>query len=162
MRRLRVTLSVLILMSGSPDAFAQGRGGEARSENAPPSHSNGGNSGSSGGKGGGAEVSGEGPGNNGAPGQGSSSPPGQSDGVPSAQTGSAPMSQGSALNAVQAGEAVPLKQIKSDVERWTGGELIDAQLVRWQGRLVYLTKVLTLDGRVKVYRFLAKTGQPIP
>ncbi|HEV7293156.1 MAG TPA: hypothetical protein VGN79_12635, partial [Devosia sp.] len=64
-----------------------------------------------------------------------------------------------ALEAVRSGIAVPLETLLPDLEaRTEGGSLIDAELIRVKGFLLYAVKVLTPAGRVQTEYYLARTG----
>ncbi|WP_332691030.1 hypothetical protein [Devosia sp.] len=65
------------------------------------------------------------------------------------------------LAIVNAGHAVSLASLLPNVQERTGGEIIDAQLVRTERALIYAVKVLTPDGRVGVEYYNARSGTHI-
>jgi hypothetical protein len=69
--------------------------------------------------------------------------------------------QDAALDAVESGEAVPLENILSEVERNSGGEVLDAHQMLVRGFLLYEIKVLEPGGRVKDLYYYAKSGRPV-
>ena len=68
------------------------------------------------------------------------------------------LSESDALQAVKAGEAVPLQSLLPDVRARTGGEIINAQLQQVGGSLLYTIKVLTPDGKVMAEYYHARSG----
>ena len=62
------------------------------------------------------------------------------------------------LASVKAGHAVSLASLVPNVQERTGGEIIDAQLVRSDHALIYAVKVLTPDGRVGIEYYNARSG----
>jgi uncharacterized membrane protein YkoI len=68
------------------------------------------------------------------------------------------LSESAALQAVKAGEAVPLQSLLPDVRARTGGEIINAQLQQVDGSLIYTIKVLTPDGKVMAEYYHARSG----
>jgi uncharacterized membrane protein YkoI len=62
---------------------------------------------------------------------------------------------------VQAGQAVPLTTILGDLKARGAGEIIDAQLIRAQGFLLYAVKVLSGDGKVATEYYYARTGRRV-
>ncbi len=65
------------------------------------------------------------------------------------------------LPMVEAGEAVSLVSLLPDIKTRTGGQIIDAQLVRAERSLVYVVKVLTPAGRVGTEYYNARSGSHI-
>jgi uncharacterized membrane protein YkoI len=70
----------------------------------------------------------------------------------------AELSQDEVLAAVGAGNAVSLEDILPDVRSRTGGEVIDAKLVRTRGLLVYAVTVLTPAGKVTTEYYYSRSG----
>ena len=68
-------------------------------------------------------------------------------------------SEDEARDAVNAGHTVSLGSLLPDVVQRTGGELIDAQLLRVDGFLVYALKVLSAEGRVTTEYYYAQSGR---
>lgn len=62
------------------------------------------------------------------------------------------------LAIVKAGQAVSLASLLPNVQERTGGEIIDAQLVRTARSLIYVVKVLTPDGHVGIEYYNARSG----
>lgn len=62
------------------------------------------------------------------------------------------------LAIVKAGQAVSLSSLLPSVQQRTGGEIIDAQLVRTTRSLIYVVKVLTPDGHVGIEYYNARSG----
>lgn len=62
------------------------------------------------------------------------------------------------LAIVKAGQAVSLASLLPNVQERTGGEIIDAQLVRTTRSLIYVVKVLTPDGHVGIEYYNARSG----
>lgn len=65
------------------------------------------------------------------------------------------------LAIVKAGQAVSLGSLLPNVQERTGGEIIDAQLVRAEQSLIYVVKVMTPDGRVGIEYYNARSGTHI-
>ncbi len=63
-----------------------------------------------------------------------------------------------ARSAVESGDARPLSEILPGVRSRNPGRLLDAQLVRRNGRPVYRLRILGADGRVQVLEVDASTG----
>lgn len=78
--------------------------------------------------------------------------------APAADTQTDALSENQALQAVEAGRAVPLEKILPDLRERTGGEIIDARLQKVGTFLIYVTTVLTPDGKVLTERYYARTG----
>lgn len=66
-----------------------------------------------------------------------------------------------ALEAVQADDALPLKDILRELRKSTDDKVIDARLFSRNGVLVYELKVLGSDGRVRIHRYEAGSGKRI-
>lgn len=62
------------------------------------------------------------------------------------------------LSMVQSGQAVSLSSLLPGVQARSGGQIIDAQLVRTPRILIYAVKVLTPDGRVGTEYYNARSG----
>ena len=67
--------------------------------------------------------------------------------------------QDSARQAVESGQARPLKDILRGLRGQMDGRVLDAQLDSSGGRSIYLIKVLGSDGRVRVLAVDALSGQ---
>ena len=65
------------------------------------------------------------------------------------------------LAIVKAGQAVSLASLLPNVEERTGGEIIDAQMVRTDSSLIYVVKVMTPEGRVGIEYYNARSGTHI-
>ncbi|HEX6959129.1 MAG TPA: PepSY domain-containing protein [Ferrovibrio sp.] len=66
-----------------------------------------------------------------------------------------------ARRAVESGEIKPLRSILENAEATYGGQLIEAELEREDGRLVYELKLLTVDGRLLKVYYDAWSGLPL-
>lgn len=62
------------------------------------------------------------------------------------------------LAMVKSGQAVSLSSLLPGVQERSGGQIIDAQLVRTPRTLIYAVKVLTPDGRVGTEYYNARSG----
>ena len=62
------------------------------------------------------------------------------------------------LAIVKAGQAVSLSSLLPNVQERTGGEIIDAQLVRTDRSLIYVVKVMTPEGHVGIEYYNARSG----
>ena len=62
---------------------------------------------------------------------------------------------------VRSGQAVSLVSLLPSLQARTGGQIIDAQLVRTERALIYALKVLTADGRVGIEYYNARSGTHI-
>ena len=62
---------------------------------------------------------------------------------------------------VRSGQAVSLVSLLPSLQARTGGQIIDAQLVRTERALIYALKVLTPDGRVGIEYYNARSGTHI-
>jgi uncharacterized membrane protein YkoI len=67
--------------------------------------------------------------------------------------------QDSARQAVESGQARPLKDILRQLRGQMDGRVLDAQLDSAGGRSIYLIKVLGRDGRVRILSVDALSGQ---
>lgn len=99
-----------------------------------------------------AGNSGNGPGSGGN-GLGSSTP------ANTDANGTVHYSQDDARDAVSTGKAVSLASLLPDLQERAGGEIIDAELIRVQNILVYVVKVLRLNGRVTQEYYYAQSGR---
>ncbi|MEO8686496.1 MAG: hypothetical protein ABI414_16845, partial [Devosia sp.] len=102
---------------------------------------------------------GNGNGNNGGSGDGSGAV--SAERLSSAPEPAVELSENAALQAVEAGKAVPLQSLLPDVKSRTGGEIINAQLQQVGGSLLYAIKVLTPDGKVMAEYYDARTGRHV-
>jgi len=59
------------------------------------------------------------------------------------------LSPSQAREAVQAGQVVPLSQLRGRIMQDAGGEVVSAQLCQANGQYVYLVNVLSAAGEVK-------------
>ena len=135
---------------GAQDNQGQGNGNTGQGNNGQGPDSNNGNIGN-----GQANGNGQGHGN----GQGNANGnAGKADtAAPSPET---PLSEDEVLDAVKAGRVVSLSSLVPDLEqRSGGGELIDAELRKVDGFLVYAVKVLAADGRVTTDYYYAQSGR---
>lgn len=66
-----------------------------------------------------------------------------------------------ARRAVEAGEIKPLREILTTAEAAYGGQLIEAELERRGGRMVYELKLLTVEGRLLKVYYDARSGLPL-
>lgn len=66
-----------------------------------------------------------------------------------------------ALAAVASGEALPLPRILQIVARHVPGEVVEVELDRSDGRLIYEVEVLTSSGRIREIDIDARTGAVI-
>lgn len=64
-----------------------------------------------------------------------------------------------ALAAVESREALPLTQIIAIAQRAVPGEIIEVELDRHHGRLIYEVDVLTRTGRVRQVEIDARSGR---
>jgi hypothetical protein len=69
------------------------------------------------------------------------------------------LDQDATLDAVEQGDALPLRTLLPEIERRYGGDVIDAVLRKKGRRLVYTLKVLSPEGRVFVVAVDAATGR---
>ncbi|MCF1742710.1 PepSY domain-containing protein [Paradevosia shaoguanensis] len=132
------------------DNQGQGNGNSGQGNNGQGPDSNNGNTGN-----GQANGNGQGHGNGQGNAHGNS---GKVDtAAPSPET---PLSEDEVLDAVKAGRVVSLSSLVPDLEqRSGGGELIDAELRKVDGFLVYAVKVLAADGRVTTDYYYAQSGR---
>lgn len=66
-----------------------------------------------------------------------------------------------ARRAVEAGEIKPLREIFTVAEAAYGGQLVEAELERRGGRMVYELKLLTVEGRLLKVYYDARSGLPL-
>lgn len=71
---------------------------------------------------------------------------------------SSELSDADTLAVVQSGSAVALETLLADLRARTGGELIDARLIRINGFLVYEIKALSPQGQVSTEYYYARSG----
>ena len=98
------------------------------------------------------------PGNGNGPGNGAGSikpPAGPLPGGPDSTD------QNNALEAVKSGQALPLGSIVPLAETKWGGRVIDAELVRVQGTLLYRLTMLDDNGVSRRVYYQARTGRPV-
>lgn len=98
------------------------------------------------------------PGNGNGPGNGAGSikaPAGPLPGGPDSTD------QNNALEAVKSGQALPLSSIVPLAETKWGGRVIDAELVRVQGTLLYRLTMLDDNGVSRRVYYQARTGRPV-
>jgi hypothetical protein len=69
--------------------------------------------------------------------------------------------QDEALKAVRAGESLPLATLVEKAQRATGARVIDAKLVRIEGRLLYLLTTIDERGRVARSYWYGRTGNRV-
>lgn len=137
------------------DNQGQGNGNSGQGNNGQGPDSNNGNNGNTGN----GQANGNGQGHGNGNGQGNANGnSGKADtAVPSPET---PLSEDEVLDAVKAGRVVSLSSLVPDLEqRSGGGELIDAELRKVDGFLVYAVKVLAADGRVTTDYYYAQSGR---
>ena len=135
-----LTATFLMMLAITAPVLAQGQGNGNGNGNS--GQSEGGNNGNSNGN--------HDNGANGPPSKGSS-PPAEPVIIPEDEL----------LPMVEAGEAVSLVSLLPDIKTRTGGQIIDAQLVRAERSLVYVVKVLTPAGRVGTEYYNARSGSHI-
>jgi hypothetical protein len=143
MKRRSAVLALLCLLVLPAPVFAQGNG-----------NGNNGNGNGNGNNG----NNGNGNGNNGNSGNGNGAGAVSAERPSSAPDAAVELSESAALQAVEAGQAVPLQSLLPDVQARTGGEIINAQLQQVDGSLVYTIKVLTPDGKVMAEYYHARSG----
>lgn len=68
------------------------------------------------------------------------------------------VSHDEALRAVQAGQALPLARIMQIALQHAPGEIVEVELERDDGRLIYEVEVLGASGRVRKVEIDARTG----
>jgi len=66
-----------------------------------------------------------------------------------------------ARDAVEAGEIKPLREILRVAEAEYGGQLIEAELERRNGSMIYELKLLTVEGRLLKVYYDARSGAPL-
>lgn len=71
------------------------------------------------------------------------------------------LSESETQAAVQSGSIVALETLLPDLRSRTGGELIDARLVRISGFLVYEVKALSPQGQVSTEYYYARSGSHV-
>jgi len=134
------------------DNQGQGNGNSGQGNNGQGPDSNNGNTGN-----GHANGNGQGHGNGNGQGNAHGNSGKVDTAAPSPET---PLSEDEVLDAVKAGRVVSLSSLVPDLEqRSGGGELIDAELRKVDGFLVYAVKVLAADGRVTTDYYYAQSGR---
>jgi hypothetical protein len=147
----------LALFGASNEAASQGKSGSKGKGNKGGNSVNSRNSGSSGNAGN--------AGNNGK--SSSASKPGKPAKTRAASPSTTPdaadgvLDQDAALDAVEQGEALPLRTLLPEIERRYRGDVIDAVLHKKGRKLVYTLKVLSPEGRVFVVAIDAATGRQV-
>lgn len=96
-------------------------------------------------------------------GQGNGNGNGQDNGNGQRNDDAAPraLSESETQAAVQSGSIVALETLLPDLRSRTGGELIDARLVRISGFLVYEVKALSPQGHVSTEYYYARSGSHV-
>ncbi|MFP9137213.1 PepSY domain-containing protein [Devosia sp. XGJD_8] len=173
----RLLIAVFLLLAAAAPTLAQGNSdgngnagnngnggnsGNAGNSSSPGNSDNPGNGGNGGRGNAASENAGNGAGNAGSGnnsgignGAGASEP-----GTPSPPPFSEPtlVPEEDILSMVQSGQAVSLSSLLPGVQARSGGQIIDAQLVRTPRILIYAVKVLTPDGRVGTEYYNARSG----
>lgn len=170
----RLLIAVFLLLAAAAPTLAQGNsdgngnagnngnGGNSGNAGNSGSPGNSDNPGNSGNAGSGNAASGNGAGN-----AGSGNNSGIGNGAGAAEPGTPtppPFSEPTLvpeediLSMVQSGQAVSLSSLLPGVQARSGGQIIDAQLVRTPRILIYAVKVLTPDGRVGTEYYNARSG----
>lgn len=111
------------------------------------------------GKGQGNEQSEAGNGQSQASGQANGNSQNNGNGGGAAASRGGPYAPDYAREAVNAGEAVGLGNLLPDLKARTAGEVIDAELLRVDGILVYAVRVLRTDGVVTTEYYAARSGR---
>lgn len=111
------------------------------------------------GKGQGNEQSEAGNGQSQASGQANGNSQNNGNGGGAAASRGGPYAPDYAREAVNAGEAVGLGNLLPDLKERTAGEVIDAELLRVDGILVYAVRVLRTDGVVTTEYYAARSGR---
>lgn len=155
----------LALFAATVPVFAQGNGNgggggnSSQTEDTDTSEDDGGSgnggNGNNGNGNGNASPKENGNGNNNAGGGGNGAGAGN---APSRSNDVTVVPEEDLLAIVKAGQAVSLASLLPNVQERTGGEIIDAQLVRTTRSLIYVVKVLTPDGHVGIEYYNARSG----
>lgn len=134
--------------NGNSGQSDNGSNGNGNGNGTSDGNGNSGNSGSGNGNAGGGNNGSSNNGVNGAGGDNTTSTPAEPTAVPEEDL----------LLLVEAGQAVSLASLLPNVQARTGGQIIDAELVRTQHSLIYVVKVLTPEGQVRVEYYNARSG----
>lgn len=173
----RLLIAVFLLLAAAAPTLAQGNSdgngnagnngnggnsGNAGNSSSPGNSDNPGNSGNAGGGNAANGNAGNGAGNAGS---GNNSGIGNGAGATEPGTPTPPpfseptlVPEEDILSMVQSGQAVSLSSLLPGVQARSGGQIIDAQLVRTPRILIYAVKVLTPDGRVGTEYYNARSG----
>jgi hypothetical protein len=173
----RLLIAVFLLLAAAAPTLAQGNSdgngnagnngnggnsGNAGNSSSPGNSDNPGNSGNAGSGNAASGNAGNGAGNAGS---GNNSGIGNGAGATEPGTPSPPpfseptlVPEEDILSMVQSGQAVSLSSLLPGVQARSGGQIIDAQLVRTPRILIYAVKVLTPDGRVGTEYYNARSG----
>jgi hypothetical protein len=173
----RLLIAVFLLLAAAAPTLAQGNSdgngnagnngnggnsGNAGNSSSPGNSDNPGNSGNAGGGNAANGNAGNGAGNAGS---GNNSGLGNGAGATGPGTPTPPpfseptlVPEEDILSMVQSGQAVSLSSLLPGVQARSGGQIIDAQLVRTPRILIYAVKVLTPDGRVGTEYYNARSG----
>jgi hypothetical protein len=152
----RILIAICLLLAAAMPSLAQGNG------NGNPGNS--GNSGNAGGNGnaGNGNMENAGAGNSNAGGGGGNNGGGNGAGHGAGRapvlTEPAVVPEADILSMVRSGQAVSLSSLLPGVQARSGGQIIDAQLVRTPRILIYAVKVLTPDGHVGTEYYNARSG----
>lgn len=141
--------------NGNGNGGNNGNSGNSNNGNTGKGH--GGDSGGGNSEGGGANGNGKGKGGESG---NKSAPSGGASGSAVRAPGGA-SDQDDALGAVQSGQALPLARITSIAEAKWGGRVIDAELLRARGALLYRLTILSDSGVSRRVYYQAATGQPV-
>jgi uncharacterized membrane protein YkoI len=74
--------------------------------------------------------------------------------------GLADSDQDAARHAFETGKALPFERILDRARREHPGRLLEAEIEKEGGRLVYELRILAPDGRIGEWRYDARTGEP--
>ena len=75
-----------------------------------------------------------------------------------AQAPSVRVDQNDARGAAQRGEILPLSRVLALAQRAVSGEVLEVELERDDGRLVYEIEILARDGHIRTVELDARTG----
>jgi hypothetical protein len=145
-----------------------GNGAGSNNGNGPGGNSGNGAGGNSGNGPGNKNGNGSGNNNGNGPGGGNSSPAapagpagpatGPSDRAPTPSQPAQVLTQDEAATAAGAGQVAPLTDFADSIAERSGGEIVDAELLRVDGMLVYAIKVLEPSGQLATQYFHARSG----
>lgn len=79
--------------------------------------------------------------------------------APGAAGAAATLDQSGAIEAIKSHRALPLEQIMTKARFHTRGEIVDAQLIQFDGFLLYELKVVEANGDVGELYFYALSGE---